>query len=233
MKIKLLFFILIFNSLYVVSQNNIQKNDFIFYPGSLSQWDYKFSIGLSLTRIPLEITEEEINTLPMINADFKMGMPKKFTLHAKLNSNYISNMISIAFQRNIIERRTVFGLGVNTSFWFGHIYQEVIRLNANGFIINPYIIGGYNFNNFNISCKLENQFSTMRTFSEDAILARSSQPNSAYSFQFIVEQPLWNNNWVAIGVKLNYAKFYYQAWLTYTAIDEYLLYPEYSFSFIF
>lgn len=217
----------------VFSQEIIHKNEIIFYPGSFSKWDYKISTGLSITRVPLEITEEEINTLPVINVDFKIGLPKKISLLAKLNTNYISNMISIAFQKNVIEKRAILGLGVNTSFWFGHLYQEVIRLNANGFILNPYIIGGYRFNNFYLSCKLENQFSTMRTYSEDAILGKSSQPNSAYSFQFIIEQPLWNNNWVAIGVKLNYAKFYYQAWLTYTAIDEYLLYPEYTFSFIF
>ncbi len=222
-----------FFSFSVISQEIKLKNDIIFYPNSFSKWDYKISTGLSITRVPLEITEEEINTLPVINADFKIGLPKKISLLAKLNTNYISNMISIAFQKNVIEKRAILGLGVNTSFWFGHLYQEVIRLNANGFILNPYIIGGYKFNNFYLSCKLENQFSTMRTYSEDAILGRSSQPNSAYSFQFIIEQPLWNNNWVAIGVKLNYAKFYYQAWLTYTAIDEYLLYPEYTFSFIF
>ncbi len=224
---------MLFHSVYVVSQENKQKNNIIFYPSSFQKWDYKISTGLSITRVPLEITEEEINTLPMINAEFKIGLPKKISVFTKLNTNYISNMISIAFQKNVFEKRAIIGLGLNTSFWFGHLYQEVIRLNANGFILNPYIIGGYKFNNFYISCKLENQFSTMRTFSEDATLAKSSQPNSAYSFQFIVEQPLWNNNWVAIGVKLNYAKFYYQAWLTYTAIDEYLLYPEYSFSFIF
>ncbi len=233
MKISFLFVFALFYSFTAISQDIILKKDILFYPSTFTKWNYKISTGLSITRVPLEITEEEINTLPVINADFKIGLPKKITLHAKLNSNYISNMISIAFQKNLIEKRAILGLGLNTSFWFGHLYQEVIRLNASGFILNPYIIGGYKFKNFYFSYKLENQYSTIRTYSEDAILGKSSQANSAYSFQFIIEQPLWNNNWVAIGVKLNYAKFYYQAWLTYTAIDEYLLYPEYSFSFIF
>lgn len=233
MKIKFVFFLLFLYSYNVLSQNKILINPCISFPGSYQKWDYKFSAGLSITRVPLEITEEEINTSPMLNANFRIGLPKKFALQAKLNTNYISNMISVDIQKNLIDKKAVFGLGVNTSFWFGHLYQEVIKLNASGFIFNPYIIGGYKFKDFYLTVKLENQFSTMRTFSEDATLGKSSQPNSAYSFQFIVEQPLWNNNWVSLGVKLNYAKFYYQAWLTYTAIDEYLLYPEYSFSFIF
>jgi len=216
-----------------IGQDIIKSKPFIFFPGAYPKWEYKISTGISLTRLPNEIIEEEINTLPTINADFKMGLPLKFMLHSRINTNYISNMLSLAVQKSIFDRRTALAVGINTSYWFGQLYQDVIRLKAYGFIVNPYISCGIHFNDIYLSLKFENQFSIMKTSSEDAMLGRSSQPNSAYAIQFIVEQPLWKNNWVALGVKLNYSKFYYQAWLTYTAIDEYLLYPEYSFTFIF
>jgi hypothetical protein len=142
-------------------------------------------------------------------------------------------MLSLSVQKSIIDKKIAIAVGVNTSYWFGQLYQYVIRLKAFGAIANPYIAGGVHFKDIYLSLKLENQFSIMKTASEDEMLGRSAQPNSAYAVQFIIEQPLWKNNWVALGVKLNYSKFYYQAWLTYTAIDEYLLYPEYSFTFIF
>jgi hypothetical protein len=233
MKVNLLFILLFFLQIQVFGQDTISKENFIFFPGSYKKWDYKFSTGVSLTRLPNDIIEEEINSLPMLNGDFKMGLPKKFMLHSKINANYISNMFSIGLQKSIIDKKNALAMGINTSFWFGQLYQDVIRLRAIGFVFNPYIIGGIHFKDFYLSLKFENQFSTMKTFSDDAMLGTSRQPNSAYSLQFVIEQPLWNNHWVAMGVKLNYATFNYQSWLTYSAIDKYLLYPEYSFAFIF
>ncbi|MFZ4400885.1 MAG: hypothetical protein ACOYO1_12690 [Bacteroidales bacterium] len=233
MKFKIiLFFAFILHNL-AIGQDIVKSKPFIFFPGAYQKWEYKISTGLSLTRLPNEIIEEEINTLPTINADFKMGLPLKFILHSRINTNYISNMLSLAFQKSIIDKKIAMAVGVNTSYWFGQLYQDVIRLKAYGFIANPYITGGIHFKDIYLSLKLENQFSIMKTASEDEMLGRSLQPNSAYAIQFTIEQALWKNNWVALGVKLNYSKFYYQAWLTYTAIDEYLLYPEYSFTFIF
>jgi hypothetical protein len=216
-----------------VSQENAKQKPFVFFPGAYQKWDYKISAGLSLTRLPNEIVEEEINTLPMLNADFKMGLPHKFMLNTKINTNYISNMVSLALQKNIIDKKFALAAGVNGSIWYGQLHQEIFRLNAFGLILNPYIVGGVHFDDIYLSMKLENQFGTMRTFSNGTALGKSNQPNSAYSFTFNIEQPLWNNHWVALGLKLNYAKFNYQSWLTYSAIDQYLLYPEYSFTIIF
>lgn len=233
MKLKTIFFLFLTIQNLVIAQDILMPKTFIFYPGAFQRWEYKISTGISLTRLPNEIIEEEINTLPTINADFKIGLPLKFILHSSIKTNYISNMLSIAVQKSLVDRKVALVAGTNASYWFGQLYQDVIRLKAYGFIVNPYIVGGFHFNDIYLSLKLENQFSIMKTSSDDVMLGRSSQPNSAYAVQFIIEQPLWKNNWVALGVKLNYSKFYYQAWLTYTAIDEYLLYPEYSFTFIF
>ena len=72
----------------------------------------------------------------------------------------------------------------------------------------------------------------MKTQSEDVLLGEFYRPLSAYCLNFSIEQPLWNDHWVLIQIKLNYAKFFYQSWLAYSTVDEYLLYPQFSFGFI-
>ncbi len=233
MNTKILLFFLILSQTIIHAQDVVPHKPYIFFPGVFQKWEYKISTGISLTRLPNEIIEEEINTLPMVNADFKIGLPLNFLLHSRIEANYISNRISLAIEKNIISKKFALAVGLNSSYWFGQLYQDAIKLKAFGGILNPYIAGGFHFNDIYISLKIDNQFGIMKTSSEDVMLGRFTQPNSAYSFTFSLEQPLWKNNWVAMGVKLNYAKFNYQAWLTYTAIDEYLLYPEYSFTFIF
>ena len=102
MKIKLSIFFFLFVSNIVFSQDSIPHKPYIFYPGVYKKGEHKFSAGISLTRLPNEIIEEEINTLPMLNADYNLGLARKFTFHAKINANYISNMLSLAIQKNII-----------------------------------------------------------------------------------------------------------------------------------
>ncbi|MEI6752233.1 MAG: hypothetical protein WCK78_03605 [Paludibacter sp.] len=233
MKIKITLFLLLIVQQFIVSQDIVKSSPFIFYPGAYQKREYKISTGISMTRLPNQIVEEEINTLPMINADFRLGLPLKIELHSQLNTNYISNMFSFGLQKNIIDGKIGLAVGANASLWYGQLHQEVIRLDAFGGILNPYIIGGIRFNDVYLSLKVENQYGIMKTFSEGVSLGKSSQPNSAYSFLFTIEQPLWNNHWVALGFKLNYAKFNYQSWLTYSAINQFLLYPEYSFKYIF
>jgi len=233
MRIRITLFLLILFLQTVVSQDIVKSSPFIFYPSAYQKWEYKICTGISLTRLPNQIVEEEINTLPMISADFRMGLPLKLVLHSQINTNYISNKFSLGLQKNIIDGKIALAVGANASLWYGQLHQEVIRLDAFGGILNPYIVGGVRFKDVYLSLKVENQYGIMKTFSEGVSLGKSSQPNSAYSFHFTIEQPLWNNHWVAMGFKLNYAKFNYQSWLTYSAINQFLLYPEYSFKYIF
>lgn len=233
MKTTLTIFLLIIVQSFIFGQDSIPQKPYIFYPGSYPKWKHKFSTSISLTRLPTEIIEEEINSVPMIHGDFRIGLPKKFMFQTSISSNYISNMLSLSFQKSVIDKKFSLALGAKTSFWYGQLYQDVIRLRAVGFILNPYIVGGIHLKDYYLSVKFENQYATMRTFSDDAMLGKSSQPNSAYSISFSIEQPLWDNHWVALGAKFNYAKFQYQSWLAYNAIKTYLLYPEFSFTYIF
>ena len=90
---------------------------------------------------------------------------------------------------------------------------------------------GYNFKDFILSMNIETQHSFMLTWSKDASLGKIQTPDAGIGVGFVLEQPLWNNHWVNLGFKVNYAKFYYQSWLSFSTLNEYLLYPEFSFGF--
>jgi len=116
--------------------------------------------------------------------------------------------------------------------WFGHLEMEGIRLKSYGWIINPTIYYGYDFQDFLLSCEIESQHSRMFTYSEDEYLGTLKDPAAGIGIKFNLEQPLWNDNCVSISLKLNYSKFYYQSWLAFNTIDEFLFYPELIFGFV-
>ena len=75
---------------------------FIYFPHSYDKWDYRFNIGLSISRLPTEIVEEEINTSPMVLFDFRLGLPYNLSTTLLFNSNYMANHGSLGLQWTLI-----------------------------------------------------------------------------------------------------------------------------------
>ncbi len=202
------------------------------FPKSYETWDYKFLAGIGITKLPTNIVEEEINTSPVAFADFRLDLPWNFTTDLYIATNYISNIGTLSIQANLINSFVSFSPGIRGSMWFGHVEMESIKLKSYGMLIKPFVSAGIDFGDVMLTGTLEMQFGNMYTYSEDSLLAKFSQPRSGYTLRFTLEQPLFGNTWVLLGLGLNYATFYYQSWLSYSAIRQYLFYPEIYFGFI-
>jgi hypothetical protein len=123
-------------------------------------------------------------------------------------------------------------LGANYSLWYGRLKIEGINLESWGTMFTPNISAGLDFKQFLLSVELETQYCWIRTYAEDESIGTVKRPVAGFGVKIALEQPLWNNNWLTLALKLNYAKFYYQSWLTYSTIDEYFLYPELIVGFV-
>lgn len=233
LKISRIILPLFFLAISVYGSDSISKPSFIYYPARLDTWEMMVGIGLSVTSLPIEVVEEEINQSPLLKIDYKLGLPANFSLNAKLFSNYIVNGSSMGFDYAWIDRKFSSNVGFDVTGWFGHLNMDAIQLKARGMIISPYVTTGIKFDNLLLSARIETQISTIWTDDYDEIiLGKVKYPDKGIALHLTVEQPLWNDNWTALGIKLNYTKFYYQSWLSYNTLDEYLFYPEVIFSFV-
>lgn len=222
-------------SMNCVAQDSIKIKEnkrYYYFPKAYEKYNYSFNTGISITRLPTEVVEEEINTSPVINCNFRLGLPWKLSTDVKFSTNYISTLGGVSVYRSFINKKLSFGIGANTSMWFGHLDMETIKVKSYGVIYSPLLIIGYDFDKFLITITGELNYGFMRTYSNDVLLGNFKQPRSLYSVKASIEQPLWNNHSVILSVKSNYAWFYYQSWLSYSTIDDYLYYPEFSFAFI-
>ena len=214
------------------SQKSSNQPPWFFYPKSFNTLNFATSLGLSITKFPVNLVDDEINTAPLLKFDFRMGVSKTADLTFQFYTNYIVNNGSLGMQWQLFDGDLCAAIGAKTSVWFGQLELEAFRLKSMGVVISPLFNIGYRTDDFTISSIIEIQSSYMKTLSHDILLGEFTRPLSAYSIRFIIEQPLWNDQWVALEIKLNYAKFYYQSWLTYSTIDEFFFYPEFSFGFI-
>ncbi len=206
--------------------------DYFNFPKSYDTWQYKFLVGASITKLPTQIVEEEINTSPVVFGDFRLGLPLNFSTDFHFASNYISNIGTLGLQWDWVNSFISLAPGVKGSMWFGHVEMESIRLKSYGMLVTPYISAGVDFGDLMVAASIEMQYSHMFTFSEDSLLAEFDQPKSGLTFRITIEQPFFKDQWVLVGLALHYSTFYYQSWLSYSALKQYLLYPEFYFGFI-
>lgn len=214
------------------AQDTIEREAYFVYPKAFKKWHGAFLAGASITRLPTEVVEEEISTSPVLTAEYRLGLPKKWNLCLKLSSNYISNLGALHVSRSLINKKFALALGGNASMWFGHLELQAIKLKSYGVILSPQLTFGYDFRKYFLSVAAEVNYGFMRTFSNEEELATFKQNQSLFAIKIAIEQPLWKTHSFLLFSKLNYAQFYYQSWLSYSTLSDYLLYPEFGFAFI-
>lgn len=233
MQLKYIILIFLLIPCGIKAEKGDNVSSFLYFPKAYKNFDYNFGIGLNLTRLPQEVVEEEINQSPVLNFDARLGIPANLSLLANFHSNYIVNSGSLGLQWTLISNDFSFAVGLEYQLWFGHVDFRAIQMKNNGFTYYPFILFGKKFEDFIVSLRADAQFSRVITHDgEDNFLSDRTDNQAGYSIELSIEQPLWKDNWAAISVKINYARFYYQSWLSFNTLNEYLIYPEFSFMLI-
>jgi len=214
------------------AQNGGGDAPYFYFPRAYRVWEYNTAVGVNVTKIPMEIAEEEINISPMAKAEFRIGLPEPFGMTLGIKGNYISNMGTLGVYWNAPVEGVALSAGVKTGMWFGHLESHYFDLKTFGINLHPGVSAGVAFDDVCVSVTADVQYGYLSTSSNDYLLIEEYYPHSAYSMGVVIEQPLWNDQWVALGAKLTYARTYHQSWLSYSTIRQYLLYPELSFGFI-
>lgn len=230
----LIFILLIFISIEAMASDSLAKAPSILYPRQYELWELNYSVGIGVTALPLAIVEDEVNQSPIIRLRGKVGLPIGFSIDLSFFSNYLSNYGELGIEKNIVNDKFSLSGGLSTAGWFGHLNMPAIQLKSRGMNLMPYLSVGYDFDDFQISSRFDTQYSIIWTDDyEEQYLGRRIYDDLGYGLQIAIEQALWGNNRTALGMKVNYAKFYYQSWIAYNTIDQYFFFPEMFFEFTF
>ncbi|MBL0331321.1 MAG: hypothetical protein IPP08_09100 [Chlorobiota bacterium] len=227
----------VFCKIDLLSQDTVSKfisDDFLLSPESFKPFDFKYSIGLNLTILPLEIVEEEIRQSPMLDFQARYGLPFGFSIKAQLATNYLTYLgaLSVLYSLDIGQ----FGLGFQDkqTYWRG--FSSIIGFDvlADGWMNFPSLSLGFRTSNVRLSLLADLQFLTYQRTIVGETLAKSSRNQlNGFGIGATIEQPFWKNTDVVLGMKINYQKSSYQSWLAFTTFEKFFAYPEFTFAFIF
>lgn len=229
------FFLLLHGFIFYCSINAQQENQnkYIFFPKEMSPKEISFFAGLSMAQLPTIIVEDVFDQVPMVELKMSYGLPYNFTAKAEINTNILTNLLTLSPSYSISLSRLSFSAGAEFHFWYGFYNSDGFDVSVLGWGYSPFASAGYNFDDFYVSLKAEANIKSQSTYMK-SLRYRDNYPKfTGFTFSIAVEQPLWNNNNFALGFRAYYTNFFYKSWLSFSTFDRYTFYPEFFAGFIF
>jgi len=204
------------------------------YPQRMQSGNIKYFAGMSLANLPEDVIEtDDIIRAPLFQFNMLYGIPKNFLIDGSLNTNFITFHISLGAKWNYVFNKFSFALGYDVAYMFGGLRQFGFDTSIKGWINYPNLTIGYEFSKFTISVKGELILVTSLTQTADDLeLATDVNSFSGYAITTVIEQPLWNENYLLIGLKANFVKFYYPQWAAFSTFDRFFFIPELTVGFV-
>ncbi|MBK7867606.1 MAG: hypothetical protein IPJ75_11855 [Ignavibacteriales bacterium] len=230
---KIVLLVLVFYICPALPQTTTITNNSFHLPRSLKSGEVIHNIGLSSTKLPEDVIETDDAFLsPLFTYRIKVGIIDNILAQGFIESNYLTFNFSSGLNWNHDFGDFKLSVGTDLGFWFGRLKSYGFDTGMDGWNLSPNITVGYTFPNFSVSVKSEMMLIlTQSTRNGDVHTVNSYRTMAGYSVGVYIEQPLWKENFVVIGFKANYARFYYPLWAGFSTFDRFFLLPEFIFSF--
>jgi hypothetical protein len=225
---------ILFLLLLLVCQIQAQSPDYFIYPQSLNVAQYNSSIGLYLADLPEDQVEEASALLrgPLFNYKALFGLPANFQLYGSFHTNFITFHFALGPKWRYEYEKFALAVGYDIAYWFGKLEQFGFNSKVRGWISYPNLTVGYNFDKFSISVKGELIFyNDIDTWQDEVKLSTNVDTYSGFAIGVYIEQPLWKKNYVILGLKVNYTKYYYPTWAAFTTFNRRFYIPEFVLGF--
>lgn len=204
----------------------------IHYPAPLGLWEWQKTAGLTLSTLPKEIVEEELNQSPALDLHSRVGLPWGFSANTRALVQVLTNHVTLGGSWSHAFGRFALTFGDDAAFWFGFLTIEGFDNSANGWLNYPYVTVGYDFGRFRLSMRTEALLVlSFRSYAGDHLLASDKNGFGGLAVTFAIEQPFWKDTHVALSFKASYLRYFYQSWFTYETFNRYLFIPELAVGF--
>ena len=192
------------------------------------------SLGLSTAKLPEDVVEtDDVFRAPLFSYRLKYGLPENFIAEGGVETNLITFHFSAGPKWNYQFDRLGLSVGAVIAYWFGQLEQFGFDTKFNGWIMYPNLSAGYRFDKFTISVKSE----LVLNLAETSINGETEISNDLDFFNGLTiglyfEQPLWNDQFVVLGIRSTFLNFYYPMWAAFSTFDRTYYIPEATFTFI-
>ena len=182
---------------------------------------------MSQIKLPFDWLETSVQA-PLFQFHVNYGLPKNFSLDSRFSTLLVSNQISVGprwhFQRN----KFSFNLGYDVGFAFGYLNQFGFDTSASTWINYPNFSLGYRLGEITFTLKGEVVIVTSLFSSQgDNVVESEKNFFNGYTLGLYMEQRLYRNKVLVLGIKNNYARYHYMAWPAFSTFNRFYSMPEF------
>jgi len=201
----------------------------VLQPGELS-----FFASLTQAQPPEYIIEESaLLRLPLLTASSRIGLSGPLLGEISISTNVATLHVAagprVAFERD----RLSVSAGFSVAFWYGRLDLSGFDSQLQGWIHYPSLSLGWRFDGFTISTEAQLILSTsLSARLGDLRIERATDTFSGVTIAVHVEQPLWKDQIVSLGVRAYWTKLYYPSWAAFPAYERHFWIPELTVGFV-
>lgn len=198
----------------------------IILPHVYKPWKVKTSLSVLFTRLPMDWIETSLD-VPVVQFNGKLGLPAGFTLESGIQSVYVSNQVRLGPHWNVGWGKFSFSPGIEAALLFGKMTIAGFNNTAWGWSMYPGISIGFNTGEVAFTLSGEyNILESLKITSGNAEITHSRNFKSGHSIALYMEQRLWKNHIMILGVINNFQKFYYLAWPAFSTFNRRYYIPQ-------
>jgi hypothetical protein len=201
-------------------------NSTIIVPRVYKPLEFKCAVSVLFTRLPLDWIETSVD-VPIVQLTGKLGLPAGFTVESSFQSIYVSNQLRMGPHWNYQLKRLSFGVGLDAALLLGKMEIDGFNNKALGWSYYPNISIGIRTKE--VAFTIAAEYNLLRFFkitSGDAEISRSKNFKSGQTISLYMEQKLWKNHIMILGLINNFHKFYYLAWPAFSTFNRRYYIPQ-------
>lgn len=206
----------------------------MYYPSTLPPGAFKSAAGVTFLTPPPNVVEEFASVLraPLFELQGLYGLPHNFQLEGRVTTIIVSNHLSFGGRYTVPSSPLGFSAGIDLAYWFGKLDIDGFDNRVKGWNLYPSVAAGYDFGKFTVTVKGElNIILNKSQRVGDIVVTKDENVFNGGAFSVYLEQPLWKDNYITIGFKSNFVKFYYAVWPGFPTFDRFSYIPEFYFGF--
>ena len=213
-------------------QLNFNENTF-YYPHSYQSQQMISTLGVSAAKLPEDVVEtDDVFRAPLFSYRMKYGLPENFVAEGSVETNIVTFNFMLGPKWNYNLYRWGFSVGTDLSYYTGKLEHFGFDTKFYGWAMYPNISAGYRFNKFAVSIKSELVFNLAEhSKNGESEIENNLDFFNGWTIGFYIEQPLWKDHFVVIGIRSTFLKFYYPMWAAFSTFDRKFYIPEATFAF--
>ncbi len=190
-------------------------------------YQFNYSLGVNFIGMPPDWIEMPLE-LPLFNFHGLLSLPWNFSAVADINTLLITNQFRLGVYQNRELGRFSFNVGLDGEWAYGRLHWFGFDSRMAAVILHPSVSAGILLNGLAITVQMELPlllYAGGFVGEGDEVELQSSVLNG-FSMTAFLEQRYWKQQVCTIGLRVNYLRYYFPAWMSYPTFDNYTILPE-------